>query len=122
MGEQQYWVVAELTPDGDADVVLETGLGTDDALGGQQVGNSVVLRGDYHAAPVSELRGVSDHIARLVWVASAEAGGGCTESAYYEPFDDSTDPADELRTDPGWWWYSQHFDYYRMRYGIHAAV
>ena len=122
MAEHQYWVVAELTPTGDASAVLEAGLDTDYALGGQQVGNSVVLHGEYHSVPISELRSVSNHVARLVWVTSVEGGGGATESAYYEPFNDSADPADELQTDPGRWWYSRHFDYYQMRYGIHAAV
>ncbi|SEQ97222.1 hypothetical protein [Natrinema salaciae] len=122
MAEHQYWLVAELTAGGDPAVVLETGLNHEWARDGQQIEDSVVLFGEYHSAPVSELRAVSDHIDRLVWVASREGGGGATVSEYYERFDKSTDPTDELRSTPGRWWYGEHFDYYRMRYGIHAAV
>jgi hypothetical protein len=122
MAEHQYWIVAELTADGDPEVVLDTGLESEWARDGQRVGESVVLFGEYHSAPLSDLRKVSDHIARLVWVASNEGGGGATVSEYYEHFDESADPTDELHSTPGRWWYGEHFDYYRMRYGIHAAV
>ncbi|GGK55915.1 hypothetical protein [Haloarcula sebkhae] len=122
MAEHQYWIVAELAGDGDPEVVLEAGLDSEWARGGQQVDDSVVLFGEYHAGPVSDLRAVSDHIDRLVWVASQEGGGGGTSSEYYEDFDESTEPTDGLRSTPGRWWYGEHFDYYRMRYGIHAAV
>lgn len=122
MAEHQYWLVAELTAGGDPDVVLDTGLDDQWARDGQRVEDSVVLFGEYHSAPVGKLRAVSDHIERLVWVASVEGGGGETVSEYYEHFDESTDPTDELRSTPGRWWHGEHFDYYRMRYGIHAAV
>jgi len=122
MAEHQYWLVAELAAYGEPDVVLDAGLEDEWAQGGQQVEGSIVLYGNYHSAPVSELRTVSDHIERLVWVGSVEDGGGSTRSEYYESFDDSGDPTDELNTSPGRWWYHEHFDYYRMRYGIHAAV
>lgn len=107
---------------GDPDVVLDAGLDDEWARDGQQVEDSVVLFGEYHSAPVSELRAVSDHIERLVCVESVEGGGGATKSEYYERFDESAEPTDELHTTPGRWWYNEHFDYYRMRYGIHAAV
>ena len=94
MAEHQYWLVAELTTDGDPDVVLDAGLDTEWARDGQPVENSVVLFGEYHSTPVSELREVSDHIERLVWVASVEGGGGATVSEYYEHFDESTDAAE----------------------------
>lgn len=122
MAEHQYWLVAELAADGDPDAVLEAGLDTEWAREGQQVADSVVLFGEYHTAPVSELRAVSDHVRRLVWVASVEGGEGATVSEYYETFDGSADPTDELRSSPGRWWYGEHFDYYRTRYGMHAAV
>lgn len=122
MPEHQYWLVAELTAGGDPDVVLDAGLGTEWARDGQRVEDSVVLFGGYHSAPVSELRAVSDHIERLVWVASVDGGNGGTDSEYYGSFDESAEPTDELHSDIGSWWYSEHFDYYRLRYGIHAAV
>lgn len=122
MAEHQYWIVAEVTADGDPDVVLDAGLDSEWARDGQRVADAVVLFGEYHSAPLSELRAVSDHIERLVWVASNEGGGGATVSEYYERFDDSTEPTDELHSTPGRWWCSEHFDYYRTRYGIHAAV
>lgn len=122
MAEHQYWLVAELTAGGDSTVVLDAGLDHEWARDGQQVEDSVVLFGEYHSAPVSELGAVSDHIDRLVWVASVEYGGGATVSEYYGTFDETTDPTDELHSTPGHWWSSEHFDYYRLRYGIHAAV
>ncbi|MDS0259962.1 hypothetical protein NDI56_11205 [Haloarcula sp. S1CR25-12] len=122
MAEDQYWVVAELAEDGNPEAVLDAGLDTEWAQGGQQVDDSVVLFGEYYTAPVSELRTVSRHIDRLVWVASHEGGEGATVSEYYDQFDESADQTDELHTTPGRWWYGEHFDYYRMRYGIHAAV
>lgn len=122
MAEHQYWLVAELAPNGDPDAVLDAGLEDEWTRDGQHVEGSVVLHGTYHTAPVSKLRAVSDHIERLVWVASMEGGEGATRSEYYDRFDDSADPTDELHSTPGRWWYAEHFDYYRMRYGIHAAV
>ena len=122
MAEHQYWLVAELAADGDPSVVLNAGLEDEWAEDGQQVEDSVVIFGTYHSAPVSELRPVSDHINRLVWVASVEGGGGVTQSEYYEHFDDSAEPTDELHSAHGRFWYYEHFDYYRIQYGIHAAV
>lgn len=122
MAEHQYWIVAELTATGDPEVVLEAGLESEWARDGQHVADTVVLFGEYHSAPLSDLRSVSDHIDRLVWVASVEGGEGATVSEYYDGFGESTDPTDELHSTPGRWWYSDHFDYYRTRYGMHAAV
>lgn len=125
MAENECWIAAELTPEGDASEVIETvSEGTPYRFQGKEEDEAVVLHGRTSSfGNVKEpLQTVADHLDRLVFVGSAEGGEGTTRSTYFADAGDLDDPTDRLESDLGRWWVGHHFDYYAAKYDVHVPV
>lgn len=125
MDTEDCWVVAETTPSGDPDAVLSAlREGVDERVQEQASGATVVTHiwSTYLPDIKRSVRDVADHVNRLLVVARHNIGNGETFSEYFEDTETLDEPTDELQTSPDWSWAQHHFDYYRGKYGIDAAV
>jgi hypothetical protein len=125
MDTEDCWIVAETTPSGDPDAVLSAiREGVDERVREQATGATVVahVTSTYLPDIKRSVRDVADHVDRLLVVTRHNISNGETFSEYFEDTATLDEPTDELQTSPDWIWAQHHFDYYRGKYGINAAV